>query len=145
METNTHDNRKPDETRKVIFAIVRWEFSWIAAELPCTAPGLWRVGKLFGVVICLVFLSAAQAAEQSFTLDDLVKVLCKPDQKNDKSILYNGKLKATETKDGIDIAFNTGNEGLLFAAGLFTSTLFTKIEGNCLPGPWNRYEPAVGC
>jgi hypothetical protein len=72
------------------------------------------------------------SAELPFTLDDLVKVLGRPDQTNDDSILYNGKIKATKTKDGIAIAFSTGNEGLFFAAGLFTSRLFTKVEGELI-------------
>jgi hypothetical protein len=87
----------------------------------------WDTVKLGESSLCL---GTAATGDLAFSLDDLVKVLGKPDQKNDTSILYNGKLKATKTKDGIDIAFSTGNEGLFFAAGLFTSRLFTKTEGD---------------
>lgn len=69
-------------------------------------------------------------ADLPFTLDDLVKVLGEPNQANEGSILYNGRLKATKIKDHIDIAFSGSNEGMFFAAGLFTSRLFTKAEGD---------------
>jgi hypothetical protein len=89
------------------------------------------VACLVALAVCVSTASPAFAGDLAFSLDDLVKVLGKPDQKNDTSILYNGKLKATKTKDGIDIAFSTGDEGLFFAAGLFTGGRpFTKTEGD---------------
>jgi hypothetical protein len=69
-------------------------------------------------------------ADLPFTMDDLVKVLGEPDQRNDESILYDSKLKATKTKDGMAIAFSTDSEGLFFVSGLFSSGLFTKAESD---------------
>jgi len=86
-------------------------------------------------VMALLSWSAgsAHAADFPITLDDAAKVLGKPDQKNDTSILYSGKVKVTQTKTGLDIAFSTGNnEALFFMAGFFTSKLFPKKEGEDL-------------
>jgi hypothetical protein len=86
---------------------------------------------VFGVVaLSLGSVGIAHAADFPITLDDVAKVLGKPDQKSDDSLLYSGKIKVTKTKTGLKIAFNVGdNEALFFAAGLFTSSLFIEKEG----------------
>ena len=86
------------------------------------------VGIFVAVAVCLGSVPILSASDMPFTLDDLAKVLGQPDQKNDRSILYSGKMKATKTKDGIDIAISPSNDGLFFAALLFSSRLFTKAE-----------------
>ena len=62
-----------------------------------------------------------------FTLQQLAAVLGEPDERNEREILFSGSFKATKTAFGVDIALS-GSRGRLFAAGLFTSQLFTKSE-----------------